>query len=217
MIRAGIKPILAVIPDNKNAEFSVAEKNPAFWDEMKELELKGWTIALHGYDHVYSTKKAGILGITPRSEFAGVPSALQEDKIKNGLNIFKLHGITSRVWVAPAHSFDKSTIKILKTNGIEIISDGLSDKPYKRFNMIWIPCQLWDFSVPKKEGIYTVCIHLFKMNDDEIDKLCTKIELNKDIIVDLDYAMNNLKGSGFKDKIISILKSQRRKIKTFLR
>ena len=48
-----IKPIVGVIPDNNDGDFTGKyEKNPRFWEMVRTWEQKKWTIALHGYTHV---------------------------------------------------------------------------------------------------------------------------------------------------------------------
>ena len=175
-IKCGVKPILAVIPANANTEFSDNSWIYDFWDQMKWLNGKGWEIALHGYNHVYLTDNSGIMGITKRSEFAGVSSNIQKQKICDGIKIFERNGLTPRVWVAPAHSFDLNTMTILREYGISIISDGLSDYPYTWRDFTWIPCQLWRFIIPPRSGIFTICIHIFKMSNSDIEDLCDSID-----------------------------------------
>ena len=49
-----IKPVLGVIPDNKNLELlSYPKKNNNFWDQVRLWEKKGWEIGMHGTNHVY--------------------------------------------------------------------------------------------------------------------------------------------------------------------
>lgn len=31
----------------------IDEENTQFWNKMQELQKEGWTMALHGYTHVY--------------------------------------------------------------------------------------------------------------------------------------------------------------------
>jgi len=154
-----IKPILAVIPDNKDPTFLIEKENPHFWDYVKEKQKQGWSIGLHGFQHVYITKNSGIVGLNPFSEFAGLPEEEQEAKISSAIAIFKANGVKPDLWVAPAHSFDKTTIKVLKKHGITIISDGFSLYPYVDDNgVLWVPQQLWSFQ-KMPFGVFTVLFH----------------------------------------------------------
>ena len=88
-IENDVKPIIGVIPNNQDKELKSYPKcSGDFWKEVKELQdEKGWTVALHGYNHVYDTCDSGILGINNRSEFAGLSKEVQNEKIKDGIEI----------------------------------------------------------------------------------------------------------------------------------
>jgi predicted deacetylase len=155
-----IKPIVAVVPDNRDPQLVVAEPRPDFWDRVRQWQDWGWTIALHGYRHEYVNHSAGMLGITTQSEFAGLSRAHQEAKLRAGLSIFHSQGIWTDTWIAPSHSFDTTTLELLKSLGIQIISDGVATRPFvDQYGLIWLPCQQWDRLCPKAAGVHTVCIH----------------------------------------------------------
>jgi predicted deacetylase len=153
-----VKPILSVIPDNKRRTLFIEEENPQFWDYIREKQKQGWSIGLHGYQHVPITRNPGILKLSPHSEFAGLPEEEQETKISKAIEIFKANGVKPDLWVAPWHSFDRITIKALKRHGITIISDGFSIYPYVDDGMLWVPRQLSSFR-KRLFGVYTVCFH----------------------------------------------------------
>lgn len=157
----GIKPILAVIPDNQDPTFFIERERRDFWDYIRERQRQGWSIGIHGYQHVYLTGCSGILRLNPLSEFAGLPEEEQEAKISRAIEIFKANGVRPELWIAPAHSFDDVTIEALKRHGIRVISDGFSLYPYVDDNgMLWIPQQLWWFPKIKMPfGVYTVLFH----------------------------------------------------------
>jgi len=161
LTREGIKPILAVIPDNQNPALFIEEGRQDFWDYIREKQRQGWSIGMHGYQHVYVTRCSGILRLNPFSEFAGLPEEEQEAKISRAMEIFKANGVRPELWIAPAHSFDEVTIEILKNYGIRVISDGFSLYPYRDDNgIMWIPQQLWWFPrIRMPFGVYTVLFH----------------------------------------------------------
>jgi len=139
-----IKPILAVIPDNRNPAFFIEKGYQSFWDYIRERQRHGWSIGMHGYQHLYVTRCSGILRLNPFSEFAGLPEEEREAKISKAIEVFKANDVRPELWVAPAHSFDEVTIKVLKKYGIGVISDDFSLYPYVDDNgMLWIPQQLW--------------------------------------------------------------------------
>jgi predicted deacetylase len=154
----GVKPILSVIPDNRSRALFTEKENLGFWDYIREKQKQGWSIGLHGYQHVPITRNPGILKLSPHSEFAGLPEEEQEAKISKAIEIFKANGVKPDLWVAPWHSFDHTTIKVLKRHGINIISDGFSIYPYVDDGMLWIPRQLSAFR-RRPFGVYTVCFH----------------------------------------------------------
>lgn len=164
-----IKPIVAVIPNNKNQQLNKDKPDLNFWDKVKRWETKGWAIALHGYDHVYITKERGLVSTNKKSEFAGVEYSVQKEKIINAWKIFVNQNIFPKIWVAPAHTFDDNTLKALKEfTDISIISDGVSVYPYQEKNFTWLPQQLWRlrwFPI----GLWTVCLHPNTMEDKDFD------------------------------------------------
>lgn len=155
-----IKPIVAVIPDNRDPKQQLSPDKGDFWETVNRWKEKGWEIALHGYDHVYITQEAGLVPLNQKSEFAGLPLERQEEKIRSGIEIFRNHGLSPRVWVAPSHTFDRSTLEALKRHSsITIISDGISFRPFQRYGFTWLPLQLWGFRHHVPMGPYTICYH----------------------------------------------------------
>lgn len=158
--RYNIKPLLAVIPDCRDTSMIFEKPNEEFWAQVREWQSRGYDIALHGYSHVYTNKRAGIIGITRQSEFVGLSKNMQHEKISAGLKILSDNGVKTDIWIAPSHSFDYTTIDVLKDNGINYISDGFGESLFKFKGMIWLPCQLWDrIRLVQRDGIYTVCYH----------------------------------------------------------
>ncbi|MGC8785102.1 MAG: DUF2334 domain-containing protein [Armatimonadota bacterium] len=153
-----VRPILAVVPDNRDPKLQIEPLRPDFWEWLREKYNQGWTIGIHGYQHLYETEDAGLLGVNARSEFAGLPLERQHEKIAKALAVFHQQGIRPQVFVAPAHSFDRNTLVALQNNGIGVISDGFFLKPVRWLEMIWIPQQMWQFrSMPF--GVWTICYH----------------------------------------------------------
>jgi predicted deacetylase len=159
MVDEGVRPILSVIPDNQDPNLNEGQPNERFWERVRAWQARGWTIGLHGYQHRYVTQNAGIVGLKPYSEFAGVPLAEQRAKLEQAMRIFNREEVRADVWVAPAHSFDDNTIQALIGLGVRTISDGLALYPHRDSrNVMWVPQQLWRFrAVPF--GVWTICIH----------------------------------------------------------
>ena len=106
MMCLNIKPIVAIVPDNKDRALVVDEKLDEFWSRVRSWHENGWAIAMHGYQHLYNTDNSGLLKLNEYSEFAGLPYEQQRKKLINAKKIFESNGITPKLWVAPAHSFD---------------------------------------------------------------------------------------------------------------
>lgn len=162
-----IKPILAVVPDNRDSNLEISDARPDFWEQVRTWQEWGWTIGMHGYQHVYRTGEAGLIGLNKRSEFAGLSRDQQEAQIASGLEIFQREAVRPTVWVAPGHSFDETTVSVLQSYGIAVISDGFFLRPVRFCNSIWIPQQLWRFR-PFLFGLWTVCYHHNKFDENNI-------------------------------------------------
>jgi len=166
----GVKPILAVVPDNLDPALKCASAVPDFWRRVRRWQAKGWTIGMHGYQHLYVTSSPGILPFNWRSEFAGLSYEEQKRKLVAAVDIFNRQGIRPQVWVAPAHSFDRITVGILHELGIPAISDGLAAYPYRcNSGALWVPQQLWRLRwMP--DGVWTVCCHHNGWNQSELSR-----------------------------------------------
>ena len=51
-----IKPLLGVIPANKDPELLTYPKEELFWDKVTNWKNKGWEITMHGCNHLYTQK-----------------------------------------------------------------------------------------------------------------------------------------------------------------
>jgi hypothetical protein len=157
--KRNLHPILAVVPDNRDPGLKVEPAAEDFWERVRKWQARGWTIALHGYQHRYATCHPGIVTVKKKSEFAGVPAADQEEKLREGRAIFERHGIESHVWIAPSNSFDATTVSLLPKIGINTICDGNFRFPFvSQDNLFWVPQQLFQFRLAPP-GVWTVCYH----------------------------------------------------------
>lgn len=170
LLAENISPILAVIPDNQDRKLNVGNKDEQeFWDYIRECDRRGWTIAMHGYQHIYETDQNGIFGTNNKSEFAGLDCGFQQQKIQQSIAKFTNENINTDVFVAPSHSFDTNTLKILSENRVLYISDGFYTRIVQRFGQKFIPQQLWRFrDLPF--GTWTVCMHSDTMTLSDIEK-----------------------------------------------
>jgi len=119
LTKQSIKPMLAVVPDNRDPKLMIEPARLDFWDCVCAWQAGGWSIALHGFEQLYNAV------LWPAySEFAGLPYDAQRAKLDQALAVFARHGVRADAWVAPAHTFDASTVKALLELGIDVISDG---------------------------------------------------------------------------------------------
>ena len=155
-----VKPLLGVVPDNKDPILHKEDSRNDFWQYIEKLQQEGYIIALHGFTHVYDTKKGGIFPLNNFSEYAGVPYEIQEQRIRYGREIFNQHHIHTDIFMAPAHSYDKNTLDILKKYGFYKMTDGFGDKPYHYFGMNFYPISFkLSESLKKKKGYTTMVVH----------------------------------------------------------
>ena len=168
----GVKPLVGIIPDCKDPDFEKYPVDGQFWTErLSNWKQKGWIFALHGYEHVFYTKNAGLNPVNKYSEFAGLSLEEQKDKIRNGVAILRSHSIEPKVFFAPAHTFDKNTIEALKQEtNIRIISDVPANRMFSKYGVTFVPQQ----SGRVRElpfDIQTFCYHPNNMKDSDFDDL----------------------------------------------
>lgn len=155
--RYGVKPIIGVVPHNEDKTLCLGEKIQDFWDLVRQLQKGGWTIAQHGYRHIYETCRGGLIPVNKKSEFAGLSFAEQLVKIQKGKEILLSHGIKTDIFMAPAHSFDKNTLRALKQCHFKYITDGRANHPYKYMDLIFVPCK--DAKIKNRNRFTCVCYH----------------------------------------------------------
>lgn len=155
----GIKPLVGVIPNNRDPMLLEFAEDPGFWAKASAWQVKGWRIALHGYDHVCSSNCAGMNPVHNRSEFAGLSLEEQRRKIRDGLENLHAHGLKPDVFFAPSHTFDENTLEALRLESdIRMISDTVANNCYCRNGFTFIPQQAGRVrKLPFK--VATVCLH----------------------------------------------------------
>ena len=101
-----IKPIVAIIPFNKDESLFLDREDKNFWTKVKNWEKKGWEIAVHGHSHLYHkvNKKDLILPFYNRSEFGGLDLKKQCELMKESYEHFLENNIKPNIWIAPSHT-----------------------------------------------------------------------------------------------------------------
>ncbi len=162
--RFTVKPLLGIVPDNKDPKLQVNPPHPDFWKTLRILSRSGDVdIAQHGYQHTLNCRGDTALinsryGLNLRSEFAGLPYEEQIEKIERGRMILLEHGIETSAWMAPNHSFDRVTLRALKDSGFTALTDGIALFPFKEEDIICVPQQLWK-PIWMPIGTLTICLH----------------------------------------------------------
>jgi len=167
----GIKPLVGIIPHCEDQEMEEYGLDHEFWNRVKNWRDKGWTLAMHGYNHVYSTNCGGINPVNNRSEFAGLSLEEQRTKIRAGVEIFQAHGMEPQIFFAPSHTFDENTLEALRQeSNIRIISDTIAWDAYRQGEFIFVPQQ--SGKVRKLPlGTVTFCYHPNMMNDEDFEEV----------------------------------------------
>lgn len=179
-----LKPIISVIPFNKDPKMINDHPDLNFWDKVRIWQDKGYRIAVHGYEHYYKNNNSGLIGFNRYSEFSGIPFVEQRRMLLEAKKKFQSENVIAEIFVAPAHTFDNNTLKaLLEIKDIHFISDGFFINPIYKDKLCWIPQQLWSPSV-KKKGVWTVCYHPETSNLNDIELLKTFLSKYNHYFVD---------------------------------
>jgi len=166
-----IKPLLGIVPQNQDPKLKIGEADPAFYQKMKELQKEGFRLSMHGCNHVYRTKKGGCFPLNCDSEFAGQAESTQRELLENGKRLLEQEGIHTDIFMAPGHTLDKTTVKLLKELGFCYITDGYGRWPYRRWGMTWLPISFWRrFLLSDQEGTATLVIHANNCSKQVLDE-----------------------------------------------
>ncbi len=172
-----IKPLIGIVPENKDDVLKGSDEGAPedYYSYIKGLEADGWTLSMHGYQHVYSTKKGGLFPLNNFSEFAGVEYEKQLQMITDGKEILRSHGIETDIFMAPGHSYDRNTVKALLNSGFTTLTDGFAKTPviYRGMRIVPISFKMsrtFKNAMAQKEGYSTIIIHTGMLKDEEFDK-----------------------------------------------
>jgi|TARA_B110000211_G_C13898590_1_gene472872 predicted deacetylase len=186
-----IKPVLGVIPYNKDKELLEHPKiNSNFWDKVRSWQNKGWEIGMHGTYHSYKNicNKNDYLGYGGNTEFCNISYDEQLKKIKDGLNKFSKEDISIKTFFAPNHTFDTNTLKALKSCGINKVLDGYGLMPYEEDGIKFVP-QLFYKIIRIPFGIQSFQIHLNYYNLKDFENFISFIHDNNKKMITFDQAI----------------------------
>ncbi|MBR5579171.1 MAG: DUF2334 domain-containing protein [Lachnospiraceae bacterium] len=163
-----IAPLIGIVPDNQDSNLKKDAVTADFNLQIKKWEDKEWTFAMHGWRHLYTTKKGGVFPLNSFSEFAGVPIERQREMLCDGKKKFLEMGIIPQIFMAPGHSFDKNTLRVLKELGFQYITDGFGIRPYRWQGLKFLPIAFQkNKDIEKKEGYTTLVFHTNTMKEQD--------------------------------------------------
>ena len=203
----GIKPVLGVVPNNKDNELLTYPKKNNFWEQIRNWKDKGWEITMHGNTHVYDKvcNKGDYFGHGGGSEFCGHTLETQISRIKSGLQKFKDEKIKIRSFFAPNHTYDKNTFTALKNFGITEIIDGYGLMPYTENNIKFIPQLFYKvFLLPF--GIQATQIHLNYWQQKDFNDFEKFVKKNSNKIITYDQAIAKINNNFFYKFVKAITK-----------
>ena len=212
-----IKPVLGVIPNNKDNNLLSYPRKNDFWKQVRKWRDKGWQISMHGSTHVYDkkSKNEDYFGYGGESEFCGHSLEAQMSKIKDGLIKFKDEKIEIKSFFAPNHTYDKNTFAALKNSGINEIIDGYGLMPYVENDIKFIPQLFYKiFKLPF--GIQTTQIHLNYWKQKDFDDFERFIINNSNKIITYEQALKKINNNLFY-KLVNIFAKKILQIKRSIR
>lgn len=158
--KTGITPLLGIVPECRDEKLHCGERRENFYEVMRELQVKGYSFAIHGCYHLYTTKKGGLFPLNNISEFAGIPYEKQKEMLAFGKAKLKEQGIDTELFMAPAHSYDSNTLRALRELGITRVTDGFGKAPYTYKGLTFYPISfLLSRSLKQKDGVTTLVLH----------------------------------------------------------
>lgn len=195
-LKYNIKPVLGVVPNNQDEQLLNFPEKKDFWKKVKKWQSLGWEIAVHGYNHKYTsnTNKKDYFNYGGKSEFFGYSLNDQVSKLEKSLKIFKENNINTRCFFAPNHTYDLNTFEALKVVGIRQVLDGYGFFPYTKHEINFIP-QLLYKNIILPFGIQSTQIHLNTWKHEDYETFEKFIIKNYKKIINYDYALSKTSNS----------------------
>ena len=182
--KLGITPLLGIVPKNSDKNLQIEPEREDFYEIMKGLKQEGYVLAMHGYQHLYTTKNGGCFPLNHFSEFAGVPYEQQKRMLADGKRILSENGIETDIFMAPAHSYDNNTLRALKEVGFTKLTDGFGTTPYLWKEVVFYPISFrLAGSLKKQKGYTTLVIHANTINDSDRQRYTTLFAQNRETFI----------------------------------
>lgn len=192
-----VKPLVGVIPDNHDPEFTWPE-DERFWERARNWQDKGWTIAQHGCRHLYlpeAKRRYFQKSHSLHTEWAGVDSEVQKEMMRKGYNLLRAHGLFPTGFFAPAHTFDANTVIACEMiPELKFISDGYGLMPYRKAGMTFLPSICDGPFLMKVSGIFTFVAHPSVMTTCAFMRWDKFLKQAADDVITVSAAMEKEKG-----------------------
>lgn len=190
----GIKPLIGVVPFNEDPNLNRVDKvysDDEFKSYLADKKDNGWAIALHGYNHLYTTKKMGIFPLNNFSEYAGLSYEKQVKMLKEGKDKLLSWGIDTDIFMTPAHTYDLSTLKALVSAGFTKVTDGFGSAPYIRSGLTFYPIsRRRSECVSDMDGYTTLVLHTNTMDEADIVNFEKMVTENRAHFIDYSEYLN---------------------------
>ena len=177
----GVKPLLGIIPLCQDDSINYGQMDD-FWELMRRMQNDGYPIAMHGVNHVYCAQAKGLVCNRKMSEFSSLSFEEQKEKLLLGKSKLEKEGIYTDTFMAPGHSYDRNTLKALKSTGFEYITDGRSAEPYILEGIKCIPA-IGPWKRHSGRGVLTICLHPSSDKDSNLKAVIDLINRDKDRII----------------------------------
>lgn len=184
LVKYHITPLLGVVPDNQDPNLikeNGTSSGEKFWTFLRQCQEEGYVLALHGCHHVYDTKKGGMFPLNTFSEFAGHSYEEQYERLACGKKILEEHGIHTELFMAPAHSYDRNTLRALSKLGITKMTDGFGTRPYVYRGITFYPIAHHLEKQWNQKGYTTYVLHTNTMEEKDFERL-ERIVSKQDVI-----------------------------------
>ena len=208
-----IKPLVAIIPFVEDKRLLEYPEDETFVKTIKGWIEEGWTPALHGFNHVLVPSSGGLNPVNYRSEFVDLSANQQQEKISKGYGILSNLGIKPRAVVAPAHSFDQTTLNTIKqSTDIRVISDTVANDIYYDDGFYFVPQQSGRVREMNFK-VVTFCYHPNNTTEEQFEELRRFLENHRNEFVGFDDLKFTKRNKSIYDKALSFMYFSKRKLK----
>lgn len=212
-----IRPMVGIVPANLDDKLKQSLPDDLFWVKARRWQSNGWTIALHGLNHIYHKSRGGLNPLWNRSEFVGLSYDNQFAKLADGKSILENNGLNIEWFFAPSHTFDANTVAALKAIGIYRISDTIALKPYRDTEMLFVPQIGGKCRKMLLGGVFTFCFHPNTMTDKDFSELEKFLEKYRKYFIGFDDISSNEIGKlSFTSRLLRFLYFTRRKLNNII-